>query len=78
MENVIENKIKRIIADKLGVDEAVIVNDSKLTELGADSLDGVEILMEVETEFAISIPDKEMEKMKTAGDIISYIQENKK
>lgn len=74
MESIIENKIKRIIADKLGVDEAVIVHDSKLTELGADSLDGVEILMEVEKEFSISIPDKEMEKMKTAGDIIAYIK----
>lgn len=78
MESIIENKIKRITADKLGVDEAIITPESKFSELGADSLDGVELLMEFEKEFNITIPDKEMEAMKTIGEVILYIEKNKK
>ena len=71
----IESKVKAIIVDKLGVvkAEASFTND-----LGADSLDTVELIMEFEKEFGISIPDDKAEKIATVGDAIAYIEENAK
>ena len=68
----IESKVKAIIVDKIGV-EASFTND-----LGADSLDTVELIMEFEKEFGISIPDDKAEKIGTVGDAIAYIEENAK
>ncbi|MCL2596605.1 MAG: acyl carrier protein [Paludibacter sp.] len=68
-------KVKAIIVDKLGVDEAdVTPNASFTSDLGADSLDTVELIMEFEKEFGISIPDEEAEKITTVGDAISHIE----
>mgnify|MGYP000854497238 CR=1 FL=1 len=73
----IESKVKAIIVDKLGVDEAEVKPESSFTnDLGADSLDTVELIMEFEKEFGISIPDDKAEKIATVGDAISYIEEN--
>jgi len=71
--SVIERKVKAIIEDKLGVDEAEITFDVTFEQLGADSLDCVELLMEVEKEFGISISDEEADRMETVGDAIEYI-----
>ena len=74
----IESKVKAIIVDKLGVDEAEVKPEASFTnDLGADSLDTVELIMEFEKEFGISIPDDKAEKIATVGDAISYIEENK-
>ena len=73
----IESKVKAIIVDKLGVDEAE-VKPSFTNDLGADSLDTVELIMEFEKEFGISIPDDKAEKIATVGDAIAYIEENAK
>ncbi|MDR1654222.1 MAG: acyl carrier protein [Prevotellaceae bacterium] len=68
-------KVKAIIVDKLGVDEADVTPNANFTsDLGADSLDTVELIMEFEKEFAISIPDEEAEKISTVGDAISHIE----
>ena len=73
----IEAKVKDIIVDKLGVDEADVKPEASFTnDLGADSLDTVELIMEFEKEFGISIPDDKAEKIATVGDAIDYIQEN--
>ena len=75
MSNVAD-KVTRIIVDKLGVDEADINNEASFTnDLGADSLDIVELVMEFEKEFNISIPDEDAEKISTVGDAVSYIEE---
>ena len=75
----IESKVKEIIVDKLGVDEADVKPEASFTnDLGADSLDTVELIMEFEKEFGISIPDDKAEKIATVGDAIAYIQENSK
>ena len=75
----IEAKVKAIIVDKLGVDEAEVRNEASFTnDLGADSLDTVELIMEFEKEFGISIPDEKAEKISTVQDAISYIEENSK
>ncbi|MDY5091868.1 MAG: acyl carrier protein [Prevotella sp.] len=75
----IEAKVKDIIVDKLGVDEADVKPEASFTnDLGADSLDTVELIMEFEKEFGISIPDDKAEKIATVGDAIAYIQENSK
>ena len=72
-------KLKDIIVDKLGVDEADVKPEASFTnDLGADSLDTVELIMEFEKEFGISIPDDKAEKIATVGDAIAYIQENSK
>ena len=69
----IESKVKAIIVDKLGVDEAEVVATASFTnDLGADSLDTVELIMEFEKEFGINIPDDQAEKITTVGDAISY------
>ncbi|MBE6314998.1 MAG: acyl carrier protein [Bacteroidales bacterium] len=74
----IAERVKAIIVDKLSVDEnEVTPNASFSTDLGADSLDTVELIMEFEKEFGISIPDEEAEKISTVGDAIAYIENNK-
>ena len=74
----IESKVKEIIADKLGVDEADVKPEASFTnDLGADSLDTVELIMEFEKEFGITIPDDKAEGITTVGDAISYIEANK-
>ena len=75
----IESKVREIIADKLGVDEADVKPEASFTnDLGADSLDTVELIMEFEKSFNITIPDDQAEKIATVGDAIAYIEENKK
>ena len=75
----IESKVKAIIVDKLGVDEAEVVATASFTnDLGADSFDTVELIMEFEKEFGINIPDDQAEKITTVGDAISYIEANAK
>ncbi|NLI35699.1 MAG: acyl carrier protein [Bacteroidales bacterium] len=75
----IESKVKAIIVDKLGVEESEVKPEASFTnDLGADSLDTVELIMELEKEFGISIPDNEAEKIQTVGDAISYIENNAK
>ena len=75
----IESKVKAIIVDKLGVDEAEVVATASFTnDLGADSLDTVELIMALEKEFGINIPDDQAEKITTVGDAISYIEANAK
>ena len=76
MEN-IENKVKEIIIDKLGIEESEITDSASFTnDLGADSLDTVELIMEFEKEFNVSIPDEDAEKIGTVGQAISYLKEN--
>jgi len=68
------DRIKKIIVDQLGVDENKITeNSSFVDDLGADSLDIVELIMAFEEEFDIEIPDEDAEKMKTVGDAIKYL-----
>jgi len=75
----ISNKVKSIIVDKLGVDEKEVTPTASFTnDLGADSLDTVELIMEFEKEFNIAIPDEQAEKISTVGDAISYIEANAK
>ncbi len=75
----LKGKVIAIIVDKLGVDEAEVVNDAHFTnDLGADSLDTVELIMELEKEFNIAIPDEDAEKIQTVGDAVTYIEENAK
>jgi acyl carrier protein len=75
----IESKVKAIIVDKLGVDEAEVKNEANFAnDLGADSLDTVELIMEFEKEFSIQIPDDQAEKISTVGDAIAYIEANVK
>ncbi len=74
----IAEKVKAIIVDKLGVEESEVTNEASFTnDLGADSLDTVELIMEFEKEFDISIPDEQAEKIQTVGEAVSYIEENK-
>lgn len=76
----IASRVKAIIVDKLSVDEAEVTLNAEFTkDLGADSLDTVELIMEFEKEFGITIPDEDAEKITTVGDAISYIgkSENK-
>ena len=75
----IASKVQKIIVDKLGVEESEVVATASFTnDLGADSLDTVELNMEFEKEFGISIPDDQAEKIQTVGDAISYIEANAK
>lgn len=72
----VESKIKTIIAEQLGVKpEEVTPNASFIDDLGADSLDTVELIMALEEEFNVEIPDEDAEKMKTVADAIKYIEE---
>ena len=76
MEN-IEQRVKKIVAEQLGVNEADIKNESSFVDdLGADSLDTVELVMALEEEFEIEIPDSEAEKIATVGDAVEFIKNN--
>jgi acyl carrier protein len=75
----IATKVKAIIVDKLGVDENEVTPEASFTnDLGADSLDTVELIMEFEKEFNIAIPDDQAEKIGTVGDAVAYIENNTK
>ena len=75
----IEARVKAIIVDKLGVDESEVTPTASFTnDLGADSLDTVELIMELEKEFGISIPDDQAEKISTVQDAVEYIANNAK
>ena len=75
----VATKVKAIIIDKLGVDEGEVTDSASFTnDLGADSLDTVELIMEFEKQFNISIPDDKAEGIQTVGDAIDYIAENAK
>ena len=75
----VASRVKAIIVDKLGVDENEVTNEASFTnDLGADSVDSVELIMEFEKEFNIAIPDDQAEKIKTVGDAIAYIENNTK
>jgi len=70
----ISEKVKKIIVDKLGVDESEVSESASFTDdLGADSLDTVELIMEFEKEFDISIPDEKAENIQTVGQAIEYL-----
>ena len=73
----VEERVKAIIVEQLGVEENDVVPAAKFIEdLGADSLDTVELVMAFEEEFDIEIPDEDAEKITTVGDAINYIKEN--
>ncbi len=75
----ISSKVKAIIVDKLNVDEKEVVPTASFTnDLGADSLDTVELIMEFEKEFNIAIPDEQAEKISTVGDAVAFIEANAK
>ncbi len=75
----IASKVKSIIVDKLGVDESEVNHEASFTnDLGADSLDTVELIMEFEKEFNVSIPDDQAENIQTVGQAITYLEENVK
>ncbi len=74
-ESTIFEKVKKIIVDQLKVDESLVTMDSNIQEdLGADSLDAVELIMALEEEFGIDVQDEEAEKFKTVGDVVRYIE----
>ncbi len=73
----VRSKVISIIVDKLGVEESEVTVEASFTnDLGADSLDTVELIMEFEKEFNLSIPDEEAEKIETVGDAIKHIEAN--
>ena len=75
----IASRVKAIIVDKLGVEESEVTLEASFTnDLGADSLDTVELIMEFEKEFGLSIPDDQAEKITCVGDAIAYIEANAK
>ncbi|MCS7004953.1 MAG: acyl carrier protein [Cytophagales bacterium] len=75
----ISAKVKKIIVEKLGVEESAVTPDASFTnDLGADSLDTVELIMEFEKEFNISIPDDQAESITTVGQAIAYLQQHVK
>ncbi len=72
-------RVKAIIVDKLGVEESEVTPDASFTnDLGADSLDTVELIMEFEKEFNVAIPDDQAESISTVGEAIKYIENNAK
>ena len=75
----VAERVKAIIVDKLSVEETEVTNEASFTnDLGADSLDTVELIMEFEKEFGISIPDDQAEKITTVGNAVAYIEANAK
>ena len=75
----IAGSVKAIIVDKLGVDENEVTMEASFTnDLGADSLDTVELIMEFEKEFNLSIPDEQAETIATVGDAVTYLEANSK
>jgi acyl carrier protein len=74
----IASRVKAIIVDKLGIEESEVTEAAEFTkDLGADSLDTVELIMEFEKELGITIPDDKAEGIQTVGDAIAYIEANK-
>ena len=72
----VESQVKEIIVENLGVDAEKVTDDASFVEdLGADSLDTVELVMAFEEEFGIEIPDEDAEKMETVGDAVKYLQQ---
>ncbi|MGA2109632.1 MAG: acyl carrier protein [Syntrophorhabdales bacterium] len=75
----IAEKVKKMIVEQLGVNESEVQPEAKfIDDLGADSLDIVELVMALEDEYGIEIPDEDAEKIETVGDAIRYIEEHKK
>ncbi|MGB7971373.1 MAG: acyl carrier protein [Candidatus Deferrimicrobiaceae bacterium] len=75
----VEKKVKEIVAEQLGKDSSEVTNEASfIDDLGADSLDIVELVMAMEDEFGIEIPDEEAEKIKTVKNVIEYIKANAK
>ena len=75
----IASRVKAIIVDKLAVEESEVTPEASFTnDLGADTLDTVELIMDFEKEFGVSIPDDQTEKIQTVGDAIAYIEANVK
>ena len=73
----IEQQVKKIVAEQLGVNEAEVKNESSFQDdLGADSLDTVELVMALEEAFGCEIPDEEAEKFKMVGDLVKYVDNN--
>jgi acyl carrier protein len=73
----IEARVKDIIVDQLGVNADQVTTEAKFVEdLGADSLDTVELVMAFEEEFGIDVPDEEAEKLQSVGDVVRYVEEN--
>ncbi|MEE0059240.1 MAG: acyl carrier protein [Acutalibacteraceae bacterium] len=71
-------KVKAILADQFDAEEDAITADTTIQDdLGADSLDVVDLLMTIEDEFEVEVPDTEIENLKTVGDLVKYIEENK-
>ena len=78
-EKTVEQRIRDIIVEQLGVNADQVTSEAKFIEdLGADSLDTVELIMALEEEFGIEVPDEEAEKLQSVGDVIKYIEENQK
>jgi acyl carrier protein len=79
MAESIEDKVKQIIVDELGVEESEVTSNARfIDDLGADSLDTVELVMRFEEEFSIEIPDEDAEKIQSVRDAIAYIEERRK
>jgi acyl carrier protein len=79
MAESIEDKVKQIIVDELGVEESEVTANARfIDDLGADSLDTVELVMRFEEEFSIEIPDEDAEKIQSVRDAIAYIEERRK
>jgi acyl carrier protein len=79
MAESIEKKVKDIIVEQLGVDASQVTSEAKFVDdLGADSLDTMELVMALEEEFSLEIPDEDAEKMASVGDAIKYINDNNK
>lgn len=73
----VEARVKEIIVNKLGVEESQVTNDASfINDLGADSLDTVELIMEFEKSFDVTIEDEDAEKIQTVGDAVTYLQAN--
>ncbi|MBQ3139246.1 MAG: acyl carrier protein [Ruminococcus sp.] len=71
------DKVKELIVDQLGVDEDVVTSEASIQDdLGADSLDIVDLIQTIEDEYDLSIPDEAVESIKTVGDIVAYIENN--
>jgi acyl carrier protein len=73
----VAERVKKIIVDKLGVDESEVIDTANfINDLGADSLDTVELIMEFEKEFEVSIPDEQAEGIQTVGQAVEYLEAN--